>query len=214
MRGFRRKLSAPLREFSHEIDRLLKFDADNQRRYSSSSSLRRDRLTKSQLILLTESLFFSAFCSFENFIRDVFLLYCFGKKTISGKKVSSFLKPKNYRHAEELIQSSMPHVDWSNPNIIINRAEIYLERGFPIKAVFTSNREAFLDLKRIRNHIAHRSKESLEQYKKVLIKHYSTIPLSIPSPGEFLLVIDKNDPTKYKLQLYFLFLNQIASAIV
>lgn len=204
----RRKISAVYNDFYKEIKRLEKFDRQNQARFSLPRGT--IGISKRQLYLLTEGLFFAGFRAYENFLRDIFLLYCLGKKPRSGKVVLSFLRPKDFLHAEELIQSSMQFLDWSNPSTMIARSEIYLDQGFPIKLPLLTNFESLIDHKHLRNHIAHNSKESLEQYKKVLRKHYGTVPLIIPSPGEFLLVRDKKIRRKYKLLVFFDLMKQIS----
>ncbi len=207
----RRKVSAVVHDLAEEIDRLTRFDIENQRIFSHVLSIPASRsMSKRQLILLTEALFFSGYRAYENFVRDIFLLYCLEKRPRSGKKVSSYLQPKNFTHAEELIQSSMRFLDWNSPDEMIRRSELYLANGFPIKLPYSADKETFTDLRRLRNHIAHRSKESLEDYKKVLKKHYRTIPLALPEPGAFLLERDRRLPGKYKLQVYFEFFKRVA----
>lgn len=197
MPKLRRKISAVKKDFQTELNRLERFDANNQERFISTS------ITKRQLHFLTESIFFRTFRAYESFIRDIFLLYCLEKKPRSGIKVVSYLNPQNFSHAKELIKSSMRFLDWNNPDIVIERSEVYLKDGFPIKIPYTTNREILLDLHRIRNHIAHTSQESLNSYKIVLRKYYGAVPLVIPDPGEFLLNSDKIHPSKYILQVYF-----------
>lgn len=124
----RRAVSAALKDFQLEIRRLEKFDAENQRNFAASV------LSQKQLHLLTEAIFFSSFRTYENFVRDIFLLYCMGKTPCSGrKKVKSFLSPLDFCHTENLIKSSMPFLDWSSPDTVIDRSELYLQNGFPIK---------------------------------------------------------------------------------
>ena len=195
----RRRISAVTRDFNSEIRRLQRFDSENQRKFSSST----DSFSKNQLHFLTDSIFLRAFRAYEKAVRDIFLLYCLDKRSDFEKKASSYLKPKDFWHAETLIKSDQRFLDWGNPDKVIQRAETYLKDGYPIKLPLSSNREALLDLKRIRNHIAHDSKESLDDYKSVLRKHYRTAPLSLPCPGEFLLNNDSTDPSKYKLETYF-----------
>ncbi|NIT60166.1 MAG: hypothetical protein GWN00_29320 [Aliifodinibius sp.] len=195
----RRKISAVLNDFQAEIYRLEIFDAKNQRSFSKSS----EAFTLHQLHFLTESIFFRAFRAYESFVRDIFLLYCLEKKPSSGRRVVSFITPQSFQHAEELIQSSMRYLDWTSPDTIIKRAEVFLKDGFPIKLPYSTHRNSLLDLKRIRNHLAHDSKESFDGYNRVLINHYGALPLRIPLPGAFLLETDTIDPTKYKLQVYF-----------
>jgi len=206
----RRKLSAVFRDFQYEITQLERFDAENQSNFSSATRT----ISQKQLHFLTEAIFFRAFRYLEGFLRDIFLLYCLQKRPMDGSKVISYLKPSGFMHAETLIKSSMRFLDWANPDELIKRSEIYLKDGFPIKLPVSSNRESLQDFRKIRNHIAHDSKESLDDYKNVLRRHYGIIPLSIPEPGEFLLVPDKVNPTKYKLLIFFEQLNILASDLI
>lgn len=211
MPKFRRKPSAALRDFIAKLDKYVKFDADNQSYFSSKSST--IRISKQQLHFLTESIFFNSFREYENFIRDIFLLYTLEKPHSSGIAVRSYLKPKDFLHAESLIKSSMHFLDWAKPDVVIERSKIYLKDGFPLKLPYTSNLSALIDFKKIRNHIAHNSPESLAEYKKVLRNHFSVIPLKIPTPGEFLLM-SKRRSSKYNLQVFFNLIRQIANALV
>jgi hypothetical protein len=106
----------------------------------------------------------------------------------------------------------MPFLDWSSPDNLLERAEAYLDEGYPVKTPLTANREVLREMKSLRNHIAHRSAESLLGYKKVLKSHYATMPLRIPSPGEFLLVARKMG-SGYKLQEYIETIDRVARLI-
>lgn len=114
-------------------------------------------------------------------------------------RIKFYLSPKSFTHTEELMQSAMPFLDWASPDTVIERAELYLENGYPVKLPLAANLSTLRIFRRIRNHISHNSTTSLQEFKKVLRDHYGTIPLTIPKPGEFLLVAEKRDPTKYKL---------------
>ena len=212
MPSVRRKSSAVLREFLHELHRLERFDSDNQKKLSEAG-YKAGRLSKRQLHLLTESIFFAAFRSYEGFVRDVFLLCCLGVPTGGKHRVVSYLQPRNFSHASQLLQSAMPHLDWTSPDIVLQRAETYLKDGNPFKLPYSTNLEALRDCKRLRNHIAHNSSESMEEYKKVVQRHYKTLPLVIPSPGEFLVLPDITQPGKYKLLSFLDLLRQLASDI-
>lgn len=205
----RRKVSAVERDFNLEISRLEQFDIENQKKFLSHDKT----ISKTQLYFLTEAIFFRAFRLYEKVIRDIFLLYCLEKQPKTNNKVSSYLKPKGFLHSEELIKSSMRFLDWGNPDIVIKRAETYLADGFPLKLPLSSQRQILHDFRKIRNHIAHDSKESYDGYKSVLIKHFGIVPLSVPCPGDFLLRADRSDPTKYKLQVYLSLLKDIITDI-
>lgn len=206
MYKYRIKISAVLNDFKEELRKLENYDNNNQKRFSSIPST----LTSHQLNLLTESIFFRAFRAYENFVREIFLLYCNEKQPNKRKKVRSYLKPRNFKHTEELMKSSMNFLDWNQPDNVIKRADLYLKDGFPVKLPYTTNRNELLNLKRIRNHIAHNSQESLDKYKIVLRSHFGVNPLNIPSPGEFLLLTHRTNQNMYNLQYYFGILNNIS----
>lgn len=208
----RRKTSAVLRVFLHELHRLERFDSENQKKFSAATN-KAGRLSKKQIHLLTESIFFAAFRSYEGFVRDVFLLYCLGVRPSGKHRVVSYLQPRNFSHASQLLQSGMPHLDWTSPDTVLQRAETYLRDGYPFKLPYSTNLEALRDCKRLRNHIAHNSSESMEEYKKAVQRHYKTLPLVIPSPGEFLVLPDTTQPAKYILLSFFHLLRQVASNI-
>jgi hypothetical protein len=113
------------------------------------------------------------------------------------------------KHAEELLQSSLYFLDWSSPDKLIERAETYLQNGYPIKDVISANMRKLRNLKRIRNHIAHMSKESQVDYLKVVREHYGTNPLRVPPPGEFLL-LSKTGFSTYYLTDYFELIAEVA----
>lgn len=203
------KVSASYNDFVKSIDSLLRLDKDNQIRFTSSNWL-----SKKQFDMLTEGVYFSAFRAYETFIEEIFLLYALGKPAILGNKPKTYLSPRDYNHAFELIQSSMPYLEWNNPDNVIKRAETYLKDGEPIKLAIAANRVILQDMRRIRNHIAHDSKESLSQYKKVIQRHYGTMPLKVPRPGEYLvMMVPRMVPSVHYLLYYLEKLKIIAKDI-
>ena len=123
----RTRITASHRCLLKQLTSLRKLDQENQKRINpSTGGLTKGKLSKQQFHMLTENVFFSAFRSYENFIEEVFILYCLGKKTPSGKHAKPFIAPNNYTHAMELMKSSMPFLDWAKPGSIIKRSELYL----------------------------------------------------------------------------------------
>ena len=202
------KVSAVYNDFSKELKRLKQLDKNNQINFQNGL------LSNKQIHILVESNFFSVFREYENYIRDIFLLYTQEKCRKNGTNVKSYLKPKDFFHAEKLMQSSLNFLDWNSPDTIIERSEVYLKDGFPIKSPYTINRVKLTEYKKLRNHIAHNSFQSLAAYKKVLRTYYGTNPLSIPSVGEYLLLTSKNDPNKYNLLEFFDLIEDMANLVV
>jgi len=193
----RLKVSPAYKSFIKEINRLHAFDISNQKKFS------RGELTKAQIELLVESIFFAGFRRYEGFIREIFLLYCLEKQPSKKPKVKSFLKPKSFMHSEQLIKSSMPFLDWTSPDTVIERAELYLNNGHPIKLPYTTNLQLLRECKKLRNHIAHNSAESQSEYEKVVRNYYGVVPLTIPNPGQYLMLSSKRTNGNYNLLDFF-----------
>ncbi len=153
-------------------------------------------LATTQLYIINEAILLRAFRAFENLAEEAFIHYTFGHPTLSGVPVTSFIRPKDSRHAYEILRSSQPFLEWNSPTTVITRAETYLDKGGPIKAAYASKQSLIIDMKRVRNHIAHNSQSSLEEYKKLLNNYLLTIPLAIPEPGEFLQNMVKKQPIR------------------
>lgn len=191
------KVSAALNSFVSEIDRLEKFDFTNHKKFATK------QLSKSQLELLVESIFFAAYRSYEGFLREVFLLYSMEKQSRKTPQVKSYLKPKDFEHAEQLIKSSMNFLDRTSPDTVIERAETYLHNGHPIKLPYSTNRTQLFQFKKIRNHIAHNSVESQNDYEKVIKAYFGVIPLKVPTPGQYLMLPSKTNAANYNLLDFF-----------
>jgi len=155
------------------------------------------KLQKKQLYLLTEGLFLEGFKRYELAVEAAFILYLMEAKSVSGKKPHSFLKPQNKLHARQMIKSSSQYIEWSKPNQNIARSELFLKDGFQLKSAMTSYQSNLTDCLRVRNHIAHSSEESEIQYKKVLQSKLNTLPLKIPTVGEFLLKVQRSSGDMY-----------------
>lgn len=207
MPSTRRKIETVKNDFLASLARYEKIDNQNQ------VLLGEGKLKKWQLHLFTETVFFNSYRDFEVFLRDCFLLYCLGHQAGSRKKVVSYLNAKDFLHAEKLIQSSMPFLDWTEPDTIIGRAELYLKDGYPIKLPISTHKTALRDYKKIRNHIAHSSEVSLAQYKKTVTVALARLPLEIPRPGDFLLMSDRSRSGHYHLQSYFELLGTLAAQL-
>ena len=200
------KISASLNDFNQEINRLQKFDFLNQQKFSNRE------LTKAQIELLVESIFFSAFRSFEGFLREVFILYCMEKQSSKRPKVKSYLKPRTFEHTEQMIKSSMEYLDWTNPSTLVERSEMYLaNNGHPIKLPITTNLQQLKEFKKIRNHIAHNSIESETHFIKIVRTYNNGVqPLRIPNPGEYLMFTSKRNRSNYLLLDFLDLMKQLA----
>jgi hypothetical protein len=165
----RRKTATALNDFRREIKRLRSLDEENQRRLAPGVGRpAAGQIGRRQLELLAEGIFLQAFRSYESFLQEVFILHCMHKSSVGGKVARSYLEAKDYEHTYRMIKSSMEYVDWTSPDHVLRRSELYLENGFLFKAVYVAKRQTLQDFKSLRNHIAHNSFESRAAYARLL----------------------------------------------
>lgn len=143
-----------------------------------------------------ESVFLRVFRAYENYLERIFISYTQQEPTLAGVGVLSFVTPSDKDHARKLITSSMPFLDWTSPQNVISRAEVYLQNGGPIKLATSTNQAFLVQTKKIRNHISHNSEESQIPYLKVLNELLLTTPIVIPTPGELLSMVPTKGPSK------------------
>lgn len=147
-------------------------------------------------ILLYEAIFLRIFRAYENFLEEAFLCYLTGENDMSGNTVVSYVRPVDKSHARKIVASSQPFLDWTSPSIVMNRSEVYINGGDPVRTAVASSLNHLQQAKKIRNHIAHNSKESGEEYRKVVQAILLTTPLELPSVGQFLMEIPSAGPAR------------------
>lgn len=212
--ALRRKISASLATFLRTANRLKALEADSRKRLSTAP--RRPKigtLSIIQLEVVEASIFFELFRSYEIFIEEVFILYCMGKSSLSGNTAQSYIAPKSYWHAVDMIKSSQNFLDWTTPDTVVSRSELYLKDGEPIKSVYTANMNLLRNLKRLRNHHAHNSRESYSGYLKVLQNELKAVPPNELRIGQFLLMPDKLNPHQFYIQKYIGEFEKLANLI-
>lgn len=209
-----RRLDTAHSKLDRELDRLVRLDAENQRRFRAGPGRPGlTSITTTQMEVLTEGVFLAAFRHFESLLQESFVLYVVGKKTASGVGARSYLNPKSLEHGLELMQSGMTFLDWNMPSKVIKRAELYLSDGHPVKSIISANQMIFDDARITRNHIAHRSKESLRSYRIMGARLLATAPGNVPDPGKFLQATNPNVPGEYFLQSFIGGFRSISTAL-
>lgn len=184
------RIDTAQRDFLKQLSRIRRLDRENQSRFRLAGGPRGANLTEAQFNILSEGLFSIGFRQFERFLEEVFVLYARGVRSPSGRVARPFIVPRSAAHALDLMQSAMPFLEWNSPETVINRAELYLRDGAPIKAVIVAHRTLFEDARQIRNHIAHDSRESLRRYRNVAARRLRIAPANVPPPGRFLQQTD------------------------
>ena len=108
-------------------------------------------------VLITEASFLKMFISWERFLEQSFIKYLTGKKSIANNKVNSFLKRIDMNRAADIIKGTNKYIDWSNPDIILRLAKLYLGSTNPYSDHLNPIKTDLFDLRTIRNAAAHLS---------------------------------------------------------
>lgn len=202
--GRRIKISAASRDFDNMLKSIKRLDAKNQARFNIAIGRpKADQITQQQLWMLTEGLLVQAFRAYEKFLAEVFTLLTQGKTNSVGQNAVSYINPVSFEHAQKMLQSAMPFLEWNSVDSVILRADTYLKDGFPIKLPLTANLTLLREIRHIRNHIAHDSNESRRKFLSVVSNRLPTVPSRKPSAGEFLNMTDPNGvQSQYFLETY------------
>lgn len=159
---------------------------------------------------LRESIFLNAYVAVERLLEGTFLAYALGEPTLSGIGPVRYLVPKNEQHAYEMIRSSQPFLDWTSPDVVVQRCETYFQNGDPLKSKITSAMDLLRHAKRVRNYLTHRSRESVSDFKKTENSLLPT-PLLVPASccGDFLSLVPSAGPCR-RVQILTYFLNGLS----
>lgn len=138
-------------------------------------------------LFLAEAIAFRIYRSYERFARALFLHGCTSGKTPKGTPIVSKLQCENWETAEEILKAGNRFLDWGSPVATMKLAELIFENGFPMKEVIGPIHSTLIDLQRVRNFIAHDSREAVSGFKKVISNYVSTGSTDPDSAGELLL---------------------------
>lgn len=138
-------------------------------------------------LFLAEAVAFRIYRGYERFSRAVFLTGCTSRITPNGAAIESKLRCEKWDTAEEILKAGRRFLDWGDPSATQRLANLVFENGFPINEVISPIHSTLIDLRRVRNFIAHDSKEAHVGFAKV-IEQYVAVGAQKPnSAGELLL---------------------------
>lgn len=208
----RRRVSTAFEEFNAELKRLESLDDLNQERYFPGPGRPgKLRLSAGQMHLLTEAILTRAFSKYEEFIEQVFVLYCQGRPDLSGARVGSYIVPRNAQHARAMLKAGMAFLEWNSPDKVIGRCETYLHKDSPIFLAISTHQTRLTHIRRVRNAIAHSSSEAINQFQRTVRDELGAAPLRPMSPGHFLIMTDRRAPrAQYYLRSYIGVLKAVA----
>ena len=147
--------------------------------------------------------FLSGFLAWEKFVEESFILYTLGKRSPKGYSPHLFISPRNREHAIKFAKGDRRFPLWNDYDFIIDRSRHFFKDGRPYIPTYRLIRNHLLEMKTVRNAIAHSSNESQEKFKTLVrdkLRHY---PRGL-SPGGFLVsLIPKTNPPNSFFSSYF-----------
>lgn len=165
-----------------------------------------EHITDSEVRSLTfESALSRAFRAYENFVEGVFLAYMVGEPTASGAPAARYVSPPSHEHARRMLQGKARFLEWAEPATVIERGEYFLHNEGPLSTAVIQSWNTIDWMRRLRNHIAHNSVESLGQYRKVVTAIMLIDPATPPRPGELLQARPQRGPFRGREVLAGLF---------
>ena len=154
-----------------------------------------------ETIFITESAFLKMFISWESFLEKSFALYLTGNPSIIGNTVIKYASPIDEEHANNLLIGVMKYVDWSTPDIVRKFAKLYFQSGEPYEGAISSVHSDLLDLKTIRNSVAHISSTTTRNLDGLATRKLSR-PISGITVYDLILAIDPNSTGNTILKSY------------
>jgi hypothetical protein len=166
---------------------------------------------RQKAVFLAEAIFFRLFREYERFISSLFMKFACEWPTPSGLPVASMLRTDEEAVAFKIIKSDKAFLDWSRPDVIRERASVFLTQDNPISLLLSQFNGDLVNFYRIRNFIAHDSEEALRNFEKVLAALLPTPPITSVSAGGFLLMRGGSQ-NLYFLEFFFRRMRDICSA--
>lgn len=151
---------------------------------------------------IAEAIAFRLFRIQERLMRSFFLNCCVKTRSPSNKRIYSKLRCGDWETAEEIIKAGNNFLDWGNPTRTRNLANLIFLDGFPINDVLLTKSSIITDLQRIRNFIAHDSREAAVSFTKVARSYLKTGD-PVPASAGALLLYRKRESETITLRRIF-----------
>jgi hypothetical protein len=165
-----------------------------------------------QLQQISELAFLRIYMAWETFLEDSFTRFMCGASSLSGSHPRSYVKPLNIDHAREiLIGPKLRYADWTDPQLVVERAELIFAGGRPFASPVRAATTELNDMRTVRNCIAHRSVHTREQFNRLVQRRLGVARKF--APGVFLLTASPAPPQSY-LDFFSSYISTAAQQIV
>jgi len=139
---------------------------------------------------IAEAICFKLFRVQERLTRSFFLHCCTAPETLAGKKIKAKLVCPDFDVAEAILKGQGRFIEWGKVEEIKKLSNLIFEKGYPVSDFLVPNSQIMSDLHKIRNYIAHDSKEARSKFVGVA-KSYIRVEDEVPEQAGVLLLYRK-----------------------
>ena len=160
--------------------------------------------------LIINNAFINVVNAWEKFLEKSVVAYSMGEKSLNGNCPTCYILPKDDEHALQLIKGEVQYFDWSTRDKIVQMSERVFENGEPYKTTLNSINSILLQIKKLRNNIAHDSNKSNNEFDTLVRNELSPSCIGITT-AQFLLV--NKGKEKPFWEKYFIYLENAVDSI-
>jgi len=194
-----RRLKTVLQEFQARLNESRQIAFDASLWVSPGAASAKALITPARREQLVQLAFLRAFLAWEGFLEESFVLYLAGQMPPKGRRPSRYAFPPNLKVAKEWLKpEGRPFAEWTNPDIVSDRAQRFFRGGRPYTPVLSSNRSALNEANTLRNAIAHQSEYSQSKFETLVRDKLGAYPKGL-TVGGFLctLVLHSSPPVDF-----------------
>lgn len=141
--------------------------------------------TRTTSCSLYEAAFLRAYTAWERFLESVFFDYLLGHAPLGKKGPSRYYTPPSRQAAKLVLCPQQKFLDWTDPVRVIDRCRGVFRSRDPVSSALGSYAATLMEMKKIRNAIAHDSSVARESFSKLVRSKVRTLPPRC-TPGSFL----------------------------
>lgn len=166
--------------------------------YAAGIDSSKDKISLLTKELIINNAFINVVTAWERFLEQSAFAYSMSEKSLNGNTPVCYISPRDEDHANDLIKGVTQYFDWSNKEAIINMAERIFENGSPYKTVISGINSYLVNIKKLRNNIAHNSKKSNNDFDTLVRTELSPSEVGITT-AQFLLSSKNGNPAFWKI---------------
>lgn len=159
-----------------------------------------------------EAAFLQMYKAWEGLLEEAFIAYMCQRLSFDGAYVASHVRAASDDIARGVLYQNRPFVEWSDPDVVRDRAKCYFHGGSRIEAAFGPALGPLREMTKLRNAIAHASPLARRRFYELVQQVFGGAPV-IARPAEFLIQNDPQNPTTTLFDRYATVLEVTATKI-